>query len=32
VSLLSPGLSFFTYRRCQTASVSLSRNERITRQ
>ena len=31
-SLLSSGLSFFTNRRCQIASVSLSRNERITHQ
>jgi hypothetical protein len=29
VSLLSSGLSFLTKRRCQTASVSLSRNERL---
>ena len=32
VSLLSSGLSFLTQRRCQIASVSLSRNERISRQ
>ena len=29
-TLLSSGLSFLMYRRCQIASVSLSRNERIT--